>query len=117
MKESKIQNDIRIACNTGSTRAWRNNIAKLQVRGQWVNFGIPSKGGSDLIGLHTMEIQPKHIGKSVAVFVAIEVKTPTGKPSQEQIRFIEFAKKAGAIAGIARSPEEATNLIKQYEPI
>jgi hypothetical protein len=117
MKESKIQNDIRIACNTGSTRAWRNNIAKLQVKGQWVNFGIPSKGGSDLIGLHTMEIQPKHIGKSVAVFVAIEVKTPTGKPSPEQIRFIEFAKKSGAIAGIARSPEEATNLITQYEPI
>lgn len=117
MTESQIQTQIRIACNQGGTRAWRNNIAKLKVRGQWVNYGIPGKGGSDLLGLHKMEILPEHVGKSVAVFVAIEVKSATGKTTPHQDSFLDFIKNQGGISGVARSAEEAQNLITEYKPI
>lgn len=116
MTESHIQQQIRIACNTGETRAWRNNIAKLKVRGQWVGFGIPGKGGSDLIGFHTMTIRPEHVGKKVAVFLAIECKSATGKPTPDQVNFINFINAAGGIAGIARSAEEAASLIHDFKP-
>lgn len=111
MTESQIQQSIRIACNSGKTRAWRNNIAKLKVRGQWVGFGIPGKGGSDLIGFHTVTVTPEMVGRKLAVFLAIEVKSPTGKPSPDQENFIQFIKESGGIAGIARSAEDAINLL------
>jgi len=111
MTESQIQRDIRIAINQGKTRAWRNNIAKLQVRGQWVNYGIPGPGGSDLIGWHSITIRPEDVGRTVAVFLAIECKSATGKPSPQQSNFINFVQESGGIAGIARSVDDAKNLL------
>jgi hypothetical protein len=115
MTESQIQQEIRIKLNHADTRAWRNNIAKLKVRGRWIDYGIPGKGGSDLIGLHTITIRPDHVGKRMAVFLAVECKSPTGKATPEQSNFIRYIQDAGGIAGVARSADEATNLIKDYE--
>jgi hypothetical protein len=112
--EAEVSNEIRAALNTGENRAWRNNIAKIKVRGRWINYGIPGPGGSDLIGLHSMTIEPHHVGKRVAVFMAIEVKTTTGRPSPEQVAFIKFINEAGGIAGIARSADEALSIISNY---
>ena len=111
MTENQIQNRIRIACNTGSTRLWRNNIGVAKIHGATVNFGIPGKGGSDLIGFHAMTITPAHVGKTVAVFTAIECKSPTGKPTPEQQAFIAFVRSQGGIAGVARSEDEAKEII------
>ena len=80
-----------------------------------MDFGIPGKGGSDLIGLHSITIEPHHVGKTMAVFLAVEVKTATGRPTAEQKRFLEFVESAGGIAGIARSPGDALSLIENYE--
>jgi hypothetical protein len=113
MTESEIQKKIRIACNTGDCRAWRNNIAKVQIRGRWIDFGIPGKGGSDLIGFQSVTITPGMVGEKIAVFLAIECKTATGKASPEQKKFIEFIKKSGGIAGIARSCEDAEKILKK----
>lgn len=44
--------------------------------------------------------------------VYIEVKTATGRVSPEQQHFIEVARKAGALAGIARSVEDALEIVK-----
>ncbi|MDE7104280.1 MAG: VRR-NUC domain-containing protein [Ruminococcus sp.] len=70
------------------------------VDGRYIASGVP-KGFSDLFGFR------KSDGK--AVF--IEVKTPKGKPSKEQVKFLETMRKYGVIAGICRSAEEAINLI------
>lgn len=114
--ENENSNEIRAALNTGKNRAWRNNIAKLQVRGRWVNFGIPGPGGSDLIGIHSLTITPDMIGKRVAVFTAIEVKSDTGNPTGDQLAFIDFISAMGGIAGVARSADEALAIISNYTP-
>jgi hypothetical protein len=114
MKESTIQQEIIAACNKADTRAFRNNVAKLQVRGRWVNFGL-CVGSSDLIGFHTMTIEPHHVGKKVAVFLAIECKSASGKATAEQKNFIQFVQCRGGIAGIARSASEAVTIINEYK--
>ena len=43
--------------------------------------------------------------------VFIEVKTKTGRVSKNQAKFIEMAKKAGCLAGVARSVEDAIKII------
>jgi len=47
------------------------------------------------------------VGQEMAVFAAIEVKTPKGRATKDQLRFIEHIRNAGGIAGIARSVDEA----------
>lgn len=71
-----------------------------------------TKGSSDLIGWTTREITPDMVGQKVAIFTAIEVKSERGRATAEQLNFVEQVRKSGGIAGIARSPQEARNLIE-----
>lgn len=68
-------------------------------------------GSSDLIGWTKKTITPDMVGQDVAIFTAIEVKTPRGRVSKDQLKFIENVKKAGGIAGVAKTAEDAVNLL------
>lgn len=102
MKESDIQRLIMLALSEAGCLIWRNNTGVLKnAAGIPIKFGL-CVGSSDLIG-----IAPG--GR----FLAVEIKTPTGKPTPEQTRFIEAVRARGGIAGIARSPAEALALLTQ----
>jgi hypothetical protein len=70
-------------------------------------------GSSDLIGWKSIEITPDMVGKKIAVFVAIEGKTGKLNPTPEQLNFIEQLKKAGGIAGVARSVDDAFLVVNE----
>jgi hypothetical protein len=103
MKESNLHREIMIAASEHGHRLFRNNVGKLQDRkGMWVAFGIGGKGGSDLIGI-------QRGGR----FAAIEVKVPGEKPTEDQVSFIEAVKRAGGVAGVARSVDEALAILAE----
>ena len=52
------------------------------------------------------------IGWSAGRFLSVEVKTPTGAIRPEQITWRDNVLRAGGIAGIVRSVEEAKELIR-----
>jgi hypothetical protein len=105
--EQRIQQEIRIACGTGDTRLFRNNTGTLRDQnGRPVQFGL-CKGSADLIGWKRVTITPEMVGTTVAVFVSIEVKTPTGRLRPEQQQWLDAVQAAGGIAGVARSVEDA----------
>ena len=98
-----------------NTRLFRNNVGQA-----WVG-SIASKslnritlenfrplhaglcvGSSDLIGWTTVEITPDMVGKYVAVFTAVEVKTGRVPATEAQKNFVEQVNKAGGIAEIKR---------------
>ena len=106
--ETKIQREIQVAIGTGSARLFRNNIGFDKTNR--VHYGL-CVGSSDLIGFKTRTITADDVGQRVAVFVALEVKTATGRVSPDQKRFIEFVTNAGGIAGVVRSVSEAINLV------
>jgi hypothetical protein len=84
LSEQQIQQHIRIACSTGATRLFRNNTGTLRDQhGRPVQFGL-ARGSADLIGYRTITITPEMVGQQVAVFLSIEVKTPTGRIRPEQ---------------------------------
>lgn len=70
------------------------------------------EGSSDIVGWKSVNITPDMVGKRVAIFTAIEVKTGKGKTSPNQLRFLEAVKVAGGIAGIVRNTDEAQELVK-----
>jgi hypothetical protein len=108
--EQAIQNDIRLELGHGSARLFRNNTGCLRNdRGRVVCFGL-AKGSSDLIGWKTVEITPDMVGMTVAVFTAIEVKDQ-GRATPEQRRFISCVQQAGGFAGVARSVDEAKEIM------
>ncbi len=102
--ESSILNSIRLAASPATL--WRNNSGAYMKDGFFVRYGVASPGGSDLIGFTPID------GR--AIFTAIEVKTKTGRVTPEQQNFIDVIRRAGGIAGIARSPEEARGIIRGF---
>lgn len=103
MREQNIQRLIMLALSEAGCLVWRNNCGMLKNEaGIPIKFGLGNPGGSDLIGL-----------TSNGRFFAIEVKTPTGKPTKQQLNFIEQVKSKGGLAGIARSPDDALRIINE----
>ena len=89
MSEQRIQQEIRLACSTGNTRLWRNNTGTLKDQhSRPVQFGL-CKVSADLIGYRSITITPDIVGQQVAVFLSIEVKTPTGRIRPEQQAWLE----------------------------
>lgn len=76
--------------------------------------GTPA-GYSDGTGWTPVVIKPEMVGKTVAVFTAIETKTPTGRASREQLNFIDQVVASGGIAGIVRQDGEVIEIIVNYE--
>ena len=125
MKELNIQKNIMLAVSKYS-RMFRNNVGTGWVGevsatkdgGKYIKDARPLKAGlctgsSDLIGWTTKIITPEMVGKKVAIFTALEIKTPTGKATKEQINFIIQVLDNGGIAGIARSGEDAVNIVNR----
>lgn len=114
MSEIDTQNLIRIAVSqTLSAVALRNNTGLfLTLDGRRKVFAGLGKGTADLIGLVEHTIRPDDIGRKVGIFLAIEVKTDTGRGSDEQKLFLASVVKRGGIAGICRSPDDARSLVE-----
>lgn len=100
--EHAIQNRIRAAIAPYAV-IFRANVGKAYTPdGRYFSTGLPV-GFSDLFGFR----------KSDGRAVFIEVKTERGRASERQKHFLSEMRKAGAIAGVCRSPEEAIKLIQE----
>ena len=83
-------------------RLFRNNVGLFTTdTGSKIKTGL-CNGSSDLVGFDSK-------GK----FIAIEVKTKTGKLSEDQSRFIDVVNSVGGIAYVARSTDEAITKYKE----
>ena len=126
-EETNLQNSIRkdLTKKMPSVRLFRNNVGLgymgtvareeppiIVLRNyRHVKYGL-HVGSSDLIGWRSIEITPDMVGKRIAVFASVEVKTETGKPTDEQKNWIDQVRKAGGIAGVVRSVDDAVRLLE-----
>jgi hypothetical protein len=76
-----------------------------------VQFGL-ARGSADLIGWRTITITPDMVGRQLAVFISIEVKTERGRVRPEQHAWLAAVTGAGGIAGVARSVTDAHAILK-----
>ena len=106
-----------------------NALAKLNIKlhrvqaGEWWACSHPGDklyrmkgaqaGVSDYCGWRSIVITPEMVGKRVAQFVGIEMKTKTGKAREAQLNFGEAVRRDGGIAGVCRDATEATQLFKE----
>lgn len=137
--ENTVQKQIwlalgRVSClfrlNTG--RAWLSNngpsgvkrlndgsVLITNARSIALGLATPSgetvTGACDLPGWTSVTITPEMVGSKVAVFTSIECKkSKGGKLSPEQANWMEQVKKAGGIAGLASSADDALLIIDEW---
>lgn len=80
----------------------------LTIDGRPVKVGVP--GVSDCIGWRPVIITPDMVGQTIAQFVACEVKTKTGRATEQQKQFLAVVEQAGGVAIIARSAEDVAKI-------
>ena len=77
---------------------WRNNTGAYKVASRFIRYGL-CPGSSDVIGLAN--------GR----FLALEVKTPIGKVTEDQERFLAAVNTNGGIGRVVRSVAEAKEVV------
>lgn len=103
--ETKIQNRIMLAMSQKGYMCWRNQVGLFKtLDGRTVNIGI--KGSSDLMAVKPTVITPEMVGQTLAVFVAVEVKTATGRQSEPQKKWQKAVEKLGVKYILARSEDD-----------
>jgi hypothetical protein len=70
-----------------------------------------AQGSADLVGWKPVVITPDMVGKTVAVFASVEVKTLRGRPTKEQVAWMKVVAGAGGFSGIARSDGDLDNIL------
>jgi hypothetical protein len=113
--ESSVTSEVRLALQKLGVVLFRNNVGRLRdAFGRWVSFGL-GVGSSDWIGLTPYTVTLKDVGRKIAVFTAVEMKRQNGgKITADQQQFIDFVRRTGGIAGVARDAEEAKSLIEEF---
>lgn len=130
-REQSIQNEIRNAlaphglffrANVG--QGWTGKVNRITQRGpvflhagdvvlrdaRPFATGLPT-GFADLFGLVPRTVTVADIGRTMAIFAAIECKTDTGRATKQQHAFLQAVEREGGISGVARSAGAALALI------
>lgn len=99
--ETALMNEIRVTTAKYGI-CFRANVGKVKtIQGRWFDTGLPT-GFCDLFGIR----------KSDGRIFFIEVKTEKGKVRDSQKKFILKMRDLNAIAGVARTVDEAIELIE-----
>ena len=102
MTEHDIQSAIRLKLSELGYAVFRINSGKVKMSdGRWFDTGVP-KGFSDLIAVKEGRIY------------FLEVKTPTGKASKEQLNFLAVMRdRYGCVTAIVRSVDDAVRTVTE----
>ena len=77
--------------------------------GSPVKYGVGPNGASDVIGYRKLIVTPEMVGRKIAQFFCVEVKTERDSVRQDQIDFINQVIADGGDGLIARSEEDLKN--------
>lgn len=122
--ERVVRNLILKAVSGLGARLFRNNVGtgwvgEVQHNGDFViirnarplQAGL-CEGSADLIGWTPVTITAEHVGQTVAVFTALEIKTGRQRARPEQQRFLDAVQGAGGIAAVVYGTGDAVRAVK-----
>ncbi|MGB0405586.1 MAG: hypothetical protein ACPGDB_05335 [Fusobacterium sp.] len=121
MKESFVLKAIQSSAPLFKCILFRNNVGMFQIfekgKKRVVRTGL-GKGSSDLIGYTRRQVTPDMVGKTIAIFTAIEVKKGDWKQGKKfnehentQKLFLDKVVEDGGIADFSSSIEEFINIV------
>lgn len=129
MLESSVQNQVLKALGSRpDVRVFRNQVGfgfsgnvvnnsggtVVLSNARPVSMGL-GVGSADLVGWRTVTITPDMVGKKVAVFLSVEVKSKTGRATAAQTNWAEQVRRFGGLSMIVRSASEAVSGLEQLD--
>ena len=116
--ETVLQNRIRLAVSSqcGDVTMFRNHTGALRDprTGQMVRFGL-APGSPDLVGWKSVVVTEEMVGQRLAIFCGLEVKIPSGRVREDQVKFLDRLRSAGGVAAVVRSEEEAVAILSDRD--
>ena len=101
MSERQIQQAIRLAVQGPDLVLWRNNVGHgVLSDGRHIDYGL-AVGSADLVGI------------CAGRFFALEVKSPTGRVSDDQMTWLALVRSKGGFAAVVRSVEDALAAVER----
>lgn len=105
--ETKLMGEIhRRLSELDGVALWRNNCGVAEhwkpgaARPDVVRYGL-AVGSADLVGV---------VGGR---FVALEVKTPAGRVTEEQTQWLALVERCGGVGRVVRSVDEALGVVRE----
>lgn len=126
MREAAVQQRVQLELARRGALVYRNNVgACVDETGRMIRYGLANDSAqmnkvlksSDLIGVVPVLIGPQHVGRTLGVFAAVEVKhpgwhlTPGDSRAHAQAKFIELVRSVGGIGGFVNDPAQVEALI------
>lgn len=112
MLEKNVQKLGLCGMSENGATMFRNNVGQYKKGDNWVKYGL-CVGSGDTIGWTEVVITPEMVGKTVAVFTSCEFKASKGgRLSPVQGAWRDLVLKAGGFSGVAKSEDEAVNIIR-----
>lgn len=104
-REHAIQDAIRRAVPPTRAVLWHNSTGQVEIPRAdggitHLRYGL-AVGSADLVGVRRPD------GR----FVALEVKSATGRPTPDQLQWLDLVRRCGGIAAVVRSVDEALEVI------
>lgn len=128
MKETAVNDHVRLAAAQNNVDLWRNNVGAVHTDdGRFIRFGLCNESkkqnelikSSDLVGITPVLITPDMVGQVVGVFTAVETKKSnwnfslSDKRAVAQKAFHDIVLRAGGYAGFAKTVEDFKRIIKR----
>lgn len=125
MTEAELQRTIQAAlCRDAEIRLFRNNVGvawtgayEMRPNGDVVihhprriQYGL-AVGSADLIGLRSMLVQPADVGRRIARFASVEVKSPGKHLQSNQRAWRNMVRDLGGLAGDVHDVKEALDVL------
>ena len=103
MSERDLIDQFLLAASQEGWRFARNNSGiAFHKDGSAVRYGLFTPGGSDCIGWIPHRVTSADVGRVIAIFAAVEMKTKREPLSLEQERFLTIVSRAGGMAAWGR---------------
>lgn len=128
MRESPVQQRVRLAIAQAGGLPQRNNVGVADMNGTPVRFGLMNSSvqenrqfkSSDLISPIPVQIQPHHVGRTMGVLSVFEVKhsdwkyRPKDAHSAAQWRYIQLMHSVGCIGGFVTDPAQVAWYLDEF---
>ena len=113
ISEADVNADIREwAKSQPRVVLYRNSRGSVQLEnGGVIRYGVGPNGGSDWLGYQSVLVTEDMVGRTIAVFIAIEAKRPGKYGTTPQDEFCAEVREAGGRAGVVHSTEELARVL------
>ena len=104
--ETNIMNRIMLSMSKKGFMVWRNNVGVFKSMDGSQTIRIGQVGSSDIMAIKPTVITQDMVGQTLGIFVAVEVKTATGKQSEPQKKWQAAVEKLGVKYFLARHEDD-----------